>query len=89
MHVNSFCDVRVEFFHALRADAVAEISFRMIPYVDLHVLPVALVISYFLAVGAYGKQSSQSLNLSKGFFELVDFRFKQFFLCGRENRSFH
>jgi hypothetical protein len=30
---------RVEFLHAFRADAVAEISFRMVPYIDLHVLP--------------------------------------------------
>ena len=42
-------EVGIEFFHTLRADAVAEFCFRMIPDVSFDLVPIPLVIPYLFA----------------------------------------
>ena len=47
---------RVKLAGAFRADAVAEIGFRMIPDVGLDLIPVSLVVSDFFARGTDRKE---------------------------------
>jgi hypothetical protein len=53
---------------ARRADAVAELYFRMLPDIYLHLLPVPIIITNIFAVRADGEQTFQGLNIVKRFF---------------------
>ena len=42
-------EFRIELFRTFRAQTVAELGFRMIADVGLDLLPISLVVAYFLA----------------------------------------
>jgi len=69
-----------DFLRTLRADAMGDTDLEMAGYVRFQLIPVALVVPYFLAPGANGQQSLQGSNVCQGFPKLGD-EFLPFPLC--------
>src|SRR5208283_2318990 len=65
---------------ACRANTMAKIGFRTIANVGLDLLPIAMIITYFLTPGANREQAFQGLDLSKCLLEFYD---KLLTLCPR------
>jgi prolyl-tRNA editing enzyme YbaK/EbsC (Cys-tRNA(Pro) deacylase) len=63
MFSGAFSKFRVKLFHALRANAVTEVSDRMPNKIFLDGTPIVLVVSDALAISAYGNRTPQGLKL--------------------------
>src|SRR6516225_4494318 len=57
---------------ALGADAVPETDIGMRTNVAFHLMPVVLIVAYFLAVGADRQEPLELLHSAEGIFELRD-----------------
>jgi hypothetical protein len=53
--------IRIEFFHTLRADAVAEFRFGMIPNIDFYLFPISFVIANLFTGGTYRNKPAQKI----------------------------
>ena len=62
-------EFRIQFLHALRADAVAELGIRMGTDIFFHFAPKPLVVADLLAVGADGDDATQCPDFVQGLLE--------------------
>jgi hypothetical protein len=58
-------ELRIEYLGTIWANAMTEFHIRMILDIDLNLLPIALIVAYSFAGGAYGQQAGQGFDLGQ------------------------
>jgi len=69
LHIN----FRIQLPCAIRADAVGEVGFGVLAYIDFHLVPVTLVVTDFFTARADGHDAAQGLDLIERLAQLLDF----------------